>query len=271
MSPYLEPIVPDVFPTLTLTSPHAKGAAVVRLQKALARRGFNPGPFDGELGVLTATAVRAARYRFGYPLRQVVAVADARLVGLLEGTERQTLAERAVALARRRSSASVDADAKFRARLIAVERGEDGVKEDPAGSNDGARVRVYQKVTGAYRQAWCASFQCWALRQAGYLGALPTYPAYCPSWEAKAAAGTDGWHVVPPHQMRVGDHVLYDFGDGEAQHIGLCASVPDGSGQFEAWEGNTSTSSDDNGGAVMLRTRNLRSVRRVVRVPAPKR
>ena len=262
-------MAPILTAPLHVTSPHTKGDHVLRAQKALAKWGAPVGALDGDYGVQTAAAARQMRYRFGYPLAACVGVVDDRLLAILEGRAKLTLAERATAAARRLRNRNGNRDAAFRARLVRIEQAEDGVKESPPGSNDGPRVRDYQRTTGAYRAAWCASFQWWALRAAGYKGAGPTYPAYCPSWEAKAKAGTDGWQIIPKAQMVVGDHVLYDFGDGEAQHIGLCVVKPDGSGRFEAWEGNTSTSSDDNGGAVMKRTRYLSSVRCVVRVPAP--
>lgn len=34
--------------------------------------------------------------------------------------------------------------------------------------NDGPRIRVYQALTGAPRQPWCASFVSWVLHNAGY-------------------------------------------------------------------------------------------------------
>ena len=145
------------------------------------------------------------------------------------------------------------------------------VVESPSGSNDGPRVRVYQDVTGAYREPWCASFCCWLLRSAGYAAALPALPAYCPSWEEKARSGSDGWRLVDPSRAQPGDFVLFDFPpvDGVAQHIGIVTRAA-ANGAVQTIEGNTSTSSNDNGGAVLARTRELHDIRACVRVPAPK-
>jgi hypothetical protein len=44
---------------IRLTSPKMRGDAVVAIQKALAARGFTPGPIDGIYGPTTAAAVRA--------------------------------------------------------------------------------------------------------------------------------------------------------------------------------------------------------------------
>ena len=55
-----------------------------------------------------------------------------------------------------------------------------GVVEQPRGSNDGERIRIYQKAAGApAKSAWCASYAFWAHRQAG----VDAYrSAWCPDW-----------------------------------------------------------------------------------------
>lgn len=69
---------------------------------------------------------------------------------------------------------------------VRIARAEVGVKESPAGSNDGPRVRVYQKTTGAYKAAWCASFAKWleveAAKKVGKTLGWFTNPAYVPNW-----------------------------------------------------------------------------------------
>lgn len=45
--------------TLRLANPYMRGEAVVRLQKALLKRGYDPGPVDGIFGEMTEAAVAA--------------------------------------------------------------------------------------------------------------------------------------------------------------------------------------------------------------------
>lgn len=67
-------------------------------------------------------------------------------------------------------------------KIVEVALSQVGVHEVPYASNDGPKVHEYQKVTGAYKQPWCASFVAWCARQAGYHSSLPSLPAYVPSW-----------------------------------------------------------------------------------------
>lgn len=135
-----------------------------------------------------------------------------------------------------------------------------GVKEHPADSNDGPKVREYQMTTGAYRQPWCASFVTWCFKQAGKnLEGFNT--AYCPSWVDAARAGRDSLSVVARADARAGDVCLFDWGnDGVSDHIGILTSAVDEKGAFHSIEGNTSAGNDSNGGEVMRRDRNASQV-----------
>lgn len=108
--------------------------------------------------------------------------------------------------------------------------------------------------------AWCCAFVWWVFRQAGaaslFYGGAKT--AYCPAVESYARAH---WQWVTSN-YQPGDCVLFDFGHGQkgvAGHIGIVESV----GQYGivCIEGNTSTTSNDNGGAVMRRTRYAHQIR----------
>lgn len=84
-----------------------------------------------------------------------------------------------------------------------------GVHEEPWGSNSGKRIHQYQAVTGAYNEAWCASFFWWSWVSAGYHGTV--------------SAGA--WDSTDHHGKRVtitqavpGCGVSFDEGDG---HIGM--------------------------------------------------
>ena len=83
-----------------------------------------------------------------------------------------------------------------------------GVHETPYGSNDGAQVKEYQKITGAYRQPWCASFVSWCCRKAGYDGKLPPIPAYVPSWAT--------FRPISKRNLKAGDYVCL-WGSGHIE------------------------------------------------------
>jgi cell wall-associated NlpC family hydrolase len=149
-------------------------------------------------------------------------------------------------------------------RALAIAVKELGVKESPPNSNDGPRVRVYQAETGAYKQAWCASFVAWAYHEAGHqLKGWNT--AYCPSYVETARAGKCGLRVVSAADARPGDLVLFDWDGGVADHVGLLETKV-ASGSFRSIEGNTSTGNDSNGGQVMRRDRQVAQVECFVRV-----
>ena len=143
--------------------------------------------------------------------------------------------------------------------ILALARSQIGVKEVPAGSNNVKYNTAYygSEVHGA-AYAWCCAFVWWLFQQAGaaalFYGGGKT--AWCPAVESYAKSR--GQWVTRDYQP--GDCVLFDFsGKGIAGHIGVVESVrADG---IICIEGNTSLTSDDNGGAVMRRTRYLRQIR----------
>ena len=63
--------------------------------------------------------------------------------------------------------------------LAGILEKEVGVMEDPAGSNDGVRVREYLRSTGINNpEPWCASFVNWGCKNLG----LEAFGAWTPSW-----------------------------------------------------------------------------------------
>lgn len=154
--------------------------------------------------------------------------------------------------------------ARVKAKNIAVK--ERGVKEHPAGSNSGPRVKQYQAATGAYNAPWCASFVAWAWSQAG--SPLSGFNlAYVPSYVAAAKARKHGLSVVYATDVIPGDLVCFDWqGDGECDHIGIVTRSVTPGGSFESIEGNTAVGNDSNGGEVMLRSRTTNSVGCFIRV-----
>ena len=143
--------------------------------------------------------------------------------------------------------------------LIAVARTQIGTKECPAGSN---RVKYntayYGREVSGKAYPWCAVFIWWCCVQAGV--DLPVRTASCTA--LMNAAKKAGMWVTSDYQP--GDIAIYDWGgDKVPDHCGIITqALPNG---YLCIEGNTSTSNDSNGGAVMERTRPAKSILGAVR------
>lgn len=143
--------------------------------------------------------------------------------------------------------------------ILVVARSQLGITEYPAGSNNVKyNTTYYGRVVSGSAYPWCCAFVWWVFQQVGaslFYGGGKT--AYCPAVEVYAKA--HGQWVTSDYQP--GDCVLFDFyggGKGLACHIGIVESVsPSG---ITCLEGNTSVTSNDNGGAVMRRTRYLNQI-----------
>ncbi len=138
----------------------------------------------------------------------------------------------------------------FGARQVAIAAREIGVKESPAGSNSGPRVRVYQVLTGAFGAPWCASFSAWVAVQGGFpKERLPKPPAWVPAWLAAARdPGNRYLSVVSRTAARRGDRVIYNWDGGQPDHIGVVSRNLGLLHGFIAVEGNA-------GDAVTTKTR----------------
>lgn len=143
--------------------------------------------------------------------------------------------------------------------LIKKAVGEIGTKEYPHGSNTVKYNTEYyaSEVSGA-AFPWCCVFVWWVFKQCG-LSTLfydGQKTAYCPTVETHFKS-IGSWHKTGKR----GDLVLFDFnGKGIAGHIGIVESV-NVDGTYTCIEGNTSTSSNDNGGCVMRRIRKASQIR----------
>jgi hypothetical protein len=122
----------------------------------------------------------------------------------------------------------------------------------------GDNLNKYGDWYGMNGQPWCAMFCTWAYETNPAGGAQAfvrgSRYAYVPYIVGDARAGRYGLHTTD--DPIPGDLVCYDWGwDGEYDHVGLFETWKSSS-EFSAIEGNTSTSSNSNGGQVMRRTRN---------------
>ena len=143
--------------------------------------------------------------------------------------------------------------------LLEIARLQIGVKESPPKSNNVRYNTWYygREVSGA-AYPWCMVFVQWVFDQAKVK--LPTRTASCGA--LMRAAQSAGCWVTGDY--RPGDVVIYDFPCGAAtDHCGIVESV-DGT-YISAIEGNTSSTSDADGGAVERRARKFAQIVGAVR------
>ena len=143
--------------------------------------------------------------------------------------------------------------------LLEIARRQIGVKECPPNSNNVRYNTWYygREVSGS-AYPWCAVFVAFVFDQAKVK--LPIRTASCGA--LMRAAQSAGCWVTGDY--RPGDVVIYDFpGGARADHCGIVESV-DGS-YISAIEGNTSSASDADGGAVERRARKFSQIVGAVR------
>ena len=143
--------------------------------------------------------------------------------------------------------------------LLEIARRQIGVKESPPKSNNVRYNTWYygREVSGS-AYPWCMVFVQWVFDQAKVK--LPIRTASCGA--LMRAAQSAGCWVTGDY--RPGDVVIYDFPGGAAtDHCGIVESV-DGT-YISAIEGNTSSASDADGGAVERRARKFAQIVGAVR------
>ena len=144
-------------------------------------------------------------------------------------------------------------------KLIKTAAGEIGTKEFPHGSNKVKyNTEYYGRAVSGSAYPWCCAFIWWVFRECGlstlFFGGDKT--AYCPAVESYYRA-RGCWHK----SGKRGDIVLFDFtGNGVAGHIGIVECL-NADGTYTCIEGNTSVTSNDNGGSVMRRIRKPSQIR----------
>ena len=144
--------------------------------------------------------------------------------------------------------------------LLELARSQLGVKEAPAGSN---RVKYntayYGREVSGGAYPWCCAFIWWLFREAGapelfYGGGKTASCTTLYNWYRRQG------QAVEKAEIRPGDLVFFNFDGNPAvmNHIGICESVEPG--YVTTIDGNTGTTNEANGGAVMRRRRALRYV-----------
>lgn len=133
-------------------------------------------------------------------------------------------------------------------KLFDIALGEIGTQEYPPNSN----LQKYGEWYNLNGQPWCAIFVSWCFNQAGIPLVLQDSKGYYNVPKGYSLLKQQDKIVDKPQP---GDLIFFDFnGDGIPEHTGIVNEVHNDN-TFLSIEGNTSTSSEDNGGAVMKRKR----------------
>lgn len=129
-----------------------------------------------------------------------------------------------------------------------------GTKEYPSGSNNVIfNTHYYDRPVNGQAYPWCAAFvwDIFRMCNASYLFFDGNKTAYCPAVEAWARKNSQ-WFLNIEGQP--GDLCLMCFSGNTSEHIGI-TEKRNSDGTYTIIEGNTSVSSNDNGGNVMRRIR----------------
>ena len=135
--------------------------------------------------------------------------------------------------------------------ILKIAKAEIGVKESPANSNNVKyNTWYYGKSVNGSAYPWCAAFVSWVFSQVD--STLIKKSVSCMdigNW----FKSNNQWKTNNPQP---GDVVFFKFNTNSrwTNHIGLVESV-NSDGSINTIEGNTSVSSDDDGGSVMRRAR----------------
>jgi hypothetical protein len=264
----------DMDRVLNLVSPIMHGKDVRNMQGLLAKNkfgNFKPGPVDGNYGEVTAGASRRAKFWLGYPKKRYTEPglkfqAGPRLAKFLSGKEGLPLAYRI----RRKRRLKAAGEKPLREKMLAEAKRHIGVKESPAGSNKVLFSTWYGSGNPAWYAAWCAMFVSFCGVKSGATKTFikGTRYAYTPFMVHDARLGEHGMSTLTKDQVKPGHIVMFDFGMGgtkgsqyNTDHTGLFDKwTNESKGIFKTVEGNTSVTSDSNGGEVMARERNTRQV-----------
>ena len=136
-------------------------------------------------------------------------------------------------------------------QVLVLAQSQVGTTEYPPNSNNVVYNTAYygHEVSGS-AYPWCAVFVWWCFAQ--FTPCLVKKTASCMDM-AQWFKDNGQWHASP----KVGDVVFFKFNTNTrwTNHVGIVKEVIDGGVKIKTIEGNTSVTSDDNGGAVMERTR----------------
>lgn len=156
---------------------------------------------------------------------------------------------------------------KTKAAVLQIARWQVGVLESPAGSNKVKyNTDFYGKAVSGSAYPWCMAFVWWVFREAGF----SLYKT------ASCSALLEQYKRAAPQQVvkdgyRPGDIVLFDFSGkrSKTEHVGIVVEAAADGKSVITVEGNTGTTNDANGGAVMMRSRSTKLVTCAIRPGYP--
>lgn len=143
--------------------------------------------------------------------------------------------------------------------LLNVAKKRVGIKEFPKNSNNvDCNTWFYGHAVSGSDYPWCAVEMCYEFHLAGLDDLIK---------KSSSCADIGDWFKKKGQfftsNPQVGDLVFYKFPttrhDRWCNHIGLIGEVVNAN-KIKVYEGNTSVTSNDNGGSVMYRTRDLKNV-----------
>jgi len=150
-------------------------------------------------------------------------------------------------------------------RAVKLAKRDLGYEESPSGSN----LQKYGEHWGENGVPWCGLAVAYWWKKAGFdiSRSIALRIDYVPELEAMARKKENGFSIIHQKKVKQGDAVCFEFSsDRTSDHVGLFDRwIDKRAGVFQTIEGNTSVSSDDNGGKVMNRIRSTDQVSSFVR------
>lgn len=144
--------------------------------------------------------------------------------------------------------------------ILKIARAEIGITENPINSNNVKyNTEYYGKKVSGSKYPWCCSFVWWVFKEAGasdlfYSGKKTASCSTLYSYHKKKGQAITG-------DYQPGDMIFFNFsGKKKIQHVGICESYDKANGTITTIDGNTGTTNEANGGAVMRRTRKISTV-----------
>jgi hypothetical protein len=258
--------------TYKLTSPYMRGDDVLAVQKKLNLR------TDAIYGPVTAGAVKAWKYRFGYPEKHINLNYTRSDRAYLFGTKEKTvpMKYRAKSRAKKAPAAGVAVMRQKSLHHMRSWAGQ-GLVEKPAHSN---KVPTLQRIGSELNVGWEANMGWPWCAYAVMLAALKAGSStarqglvenkfnalYVPEIESHARAGRYGMRVVGWGEAKPGDFVTFNWDGGVPDHIGMLVQTE--VGFAVCVEGNTSPStagSQSDGGGVYVRNRDRSQIQAIIR------
>lgn len=227
----------------------SKSTPELELQLLLSLHGQNPGSLDGIIGPKTETALEVFQDKLGLTLCPAsAALSDPKTGPALRSFPDNPGAQAAV----------------YGQQYL-------GLTESPPNTNN----TPFGQWFGENGVAWCNIFLSYCFQQSSAIELCQGFhgPGVKPGKGCAYVPTTLAWLkaknlLVDRTAIKPGDIIIHAWDHIYPAHISLACGHSDGV-SFPSLEGNTSISSDSNGGEVLLRTRSMSNVFAVGRIPAP--